>query len=471
MPAVGCLLWCSAAAQLIACGTTNERGGYDQTRYVLLAESLVATPTFTLPRTTQYPLGWPLVMSTIMRFGGGLVGIHLLNKLLTLAASVILVLYLRRRREVSCGTATAFGAVFLSSRWTWYMADSLWAEPLFIVGVLCLLYVADASGRPRSQSLKKLFLVGLLIALLRVVRTVGIAFAAAAVVQCLFLDRDQSVRSRLRSTLAVMVPVVLMEIGLGVFYPVSSFLFGNAYVGQFEDQEWIPQITQHFKMLASSCIPMSVTLWHPRFLFQACGAVLGVIGLACLIRDCLQKRNIASSLVCAYLLMIVMWPYHSPRFFWPVAMYVLFMALHGITGVAARLGRRSVEDSDGAIQRAGTGSVLFLAAISVLAVAADRPLHREVFANRERAFVEALNFIDDTSDTPVAVGTYHCFRVFWHRRHWQIIPFRVRNDWQTADSTEIELVLCENEKLDLESWQERGWLLMYDNGRVSVLRR
>ena len=268
-----------------------------------------------------------------------------------------------------------------------------------------------------------------------------------------------------------MIPLLVLEVVLALFHPVSSVLFGSAYVGQAGGQELIPLVTLHFKNLVSSCIPISINLWHPRILFQAGGAVLGVVGLAFVIRDCLQKKNIASSLVCAYLVLIVLWPYHSPRFFWPVAIYVVFMGLHGVAGVVADRFRKAVEESDRVWQRTGTATVLFLAGSSVLAVAVDPPLRREVEAARERGLLEALVYIDETSKAPVAVGTYHCFRVFWHRRNWQVSPLASHNDWQQADADGIDLVLCENEKLNRRGWQERGWKLVYDNGQVSVLRR
>lgn len=473
---VGLSILSISVLQLLATDPNDLRGGYDETRYVLMAEVMVAGGSLELPRDPQYPPGWPALLGLNFALGGGLIGAHRLNLALTVAAAAVLLAYLRHRRQLTTGSAAVWAAIFVASRWTWYMADSLLAEPLFALMLFSLMLLIDTDGPPRRDRPLRSLAVGALALLLRAVRTVGLACSCALFVQYLILDRQESARSRLVRAGCILLPFLAGELLIWGLYPESSFLFENAYVSQTgAGHSTIEQVARHFKDLASACVPYSRDLWHPGVVFAAMGASLAAAGVLACVHDCLVNRRPASSLVCAYLLLVVLWPYYSARFFWPVAVYVQFMAITGCSQLAITLITRRDPGSRNRIENLPAGIGLLLAVTSVAAIFLDQPLKREITANRDQAFVEALGFLDEAEDRRVTVATYHCFRTFWHRRDWLIVPLSAPNAIEQHEEQPtrhgVVWAIVENERLEISRWTEAGWEIAFDNGRATVLRK
>src|SRR5689334_1114871 len=86
------------ACRLLWLPASDLRGGYDETRYVLLGE-MIADPEVTPPAVPKFPPGWPAVLAACFRVGWSLSAAHRVNLILTWIAmgSACLVLHRVRR--------------------------------------------------------------------------------------------------------------------------------------------------------------------------------------------------------------------------------------------------------------------------------------------------------------------------------------------------------------------------------------
>jgi hypothetical protein len=163
---------------------------YDDGMYVILAKSLATGHGYRwlnlpgAPPATHFPPGYPAVLSLLWRafpsFPANVLAFKAFNAVLLAVAAASLVLFAHRRLRFSPATSAVVAIVGCAAVPTLVLSTLVMSETLFLAVLCALLPFADRVAHAAEEDRQwQAFALGALVAALTMVRTHGVALAAA----------------------------------------------------------------------------------------------------------------------------------------------------------------------------------------------------------------------------------------------------------------------------------------------------
>lgn len=467
----------------------NSPGGRDDIKYLLLAQQISGVATAPLPHRPQYPPGWPALLALNYAGGGTLATAHYLNFASIWVSIGLAVVF--ARRYVSLTTAVAVGLVFAASRLTVNTGDTLLSEPMFMVLFTLLLILAQ---RTTSDTLtwKRALVLGILGTGCRAVRTAGISIFGGLVFFILTCP-GLTWRKRLAYVALTCLPLALFEPALWTVHDNASVLAGlsgSGYIGQVInslDEEGqspaavslqigplLAHLEAHVRNATSAMIPFDPDWWKPAIAFKAAGAFVLLAGALTILQQLATRQSLPAAILSCYVLLVLCWPSHHLRFFWPLIPFVWTYAACGVGQLGARFrltdGKRIAVASQG-------GLVLLAAAAAVCAIW-ELPIGRDYKLAENDELDAALEWVEAHSEdagTPRVASVSH-FQVQFHRPSWSVVslPYGDDPDYQSATLSEQNIQWLVEQKTKAKYYQgleQRGLItIAHSTPKVVVYR-
>ncbi|HEY7841661.1 MAG TPA: hypothetical protein VIC61_08835 [Gammaproteobacteria bacterium] len=265
---------------------------------------------------------------------------HLLTGVFLLAALSLL----RRHAAITVGSGAvglAITAIVAISPGAWMNTLDVLSENLYLALSLGILLRA---ARKRDASPGALVVTGLLVALLTLTRTVGLAMLVAVAAAGLLRPGNRREKAAAAGIpVAITVGVLLLShIVLAAGVPdqyVDGFrriAAGEAPRGAVEFSAYLPS---QLAALYEAWLANWLYYWSDATVFSAaCVAAIGALGLLGCWRG-LRAGRVDALYVCAYLLVILCWPHpgQMTRFVYPVAPLLVVFAFEELRRLSARI--------------------------------------------------------------------------------------------------------------------------------------
>ena len=305
---------------------------YDDGMYVILAKSLATGQGYRwlnipgAPPATHFPPGYPAVLSLVWRifpsFPANVLAFKALNAVLLALAAASLVVFAHRRLRLSPAVAAAVAIVGCAAIPTLVLSTLVMSETLFLAVLCSLLLFADRVTDGAARSWEPLAL-GALVAALTMVRTHGIAFAAAIGVALLLHRRWRAVATFAIAYAVSVAPWQLWQSAHQGSVPMAMRGSYESYGG------WLvhgfgaaglalagrtlartsSELFANIVVMAGAGLPLVLRA------IAAFGALLLFgVGMARLLRLSL----VTFLFVCAYLAIVLVWPFTPARFVWGI---------------------------------------------------------------------------------------------------------------------------------------------------------
>lgn len=347
-----------------------QLGAYrDDAAYVVLARSLVDGPAYGyvnepgVPGPARYPFGFPLMLSAVARCAPGDLGALRLIALVATCANAAILFWGWRRfdRAASHWWSLAVVGLYAVSPLVVEHARMVMSEPPFLTCCLLLMMRAE-SAACREEGRFWPLAMGTLVAATTFTRTVGIVFVAAALFR-VFLARGTAFWRQILATLGVAVALSLLCVAAT---PVElRSLFPHEYGGYLASPPAFEtgrgagavasRVVKNVEDYTVTAVPELIVQsgrggWgralgdalHLRHLPTALGiAVAFVIAFGSI--HWYRTSGPSTALVAAafYLPVLMVWPWRSVRFLYPVQPQLAFAALLGLDAILARRERGS----------------------------------------------------------------------------------------------------------------------------------
>lgn len=319
----------------------------DDGMYVMLAKSLATGQGYRwlnlpgAPPATHFPPGYPALLSLVWRvfpaFPANVLVFKALNAVLLAVAAAGLVIFATRRLGYSPLAAALVSVIGCIAVPTLVLSTLVMSEMLFLALLLPLLLLAErvADGQPRTRSA---ILLGACVAALVLVRTHGIALAGAVGLVLLLRRRWRELAAFCVAFAVCIAPWQLWQshhMGIvppplrGNYESYGSWLargFGSgglALAGRTVARTSF-ELFGNFAVMAGAGMPML-----PRVI-----AAIATVALLALGVWRLRHRSLVACLfLCAYLAIVVLWPFAPARFVWGIWPLVTLVVATGAIAV------------------------------------------------------------------------------------------------------------------------------------------
>jgi hypothetical protein len=286
------------------------------------------------PPAKLYPIGYPLVLSlviSILGFGPyGLMVILILNIIYSVVGLWIVFLILCRELS-SCFSALLTLFIGVNPIFFMYVCR-VYSESLFFLLTVLFIYVCELPLVDRKKDLKW-GLVGLLVAFLMIVRTIGFTYAVG--IMLVFL-----VKSQWKSMLYFCLGFSFIQVPwLAWTFMNKGGTFSNYSAFGGQGFTWYTPVLNLwsvicgviklvFPFLETRAVDGLIQRLHLMPVFYLIGIGIGAViiwGAWCRIR---QGYVISSCLIC-YMAVVLLWPWEPSRFLFPVTPLLLLLLIDG----------------------------------------------------------------------------------------------------------------------------------------------
>jgi hypothetical protein len=317
------------------CGNFHDDG-----IYAITAKALAQGQGYRLiylpgaPLQTKYPILFPGLLALVWKIWPAFPQNLLLMKWLTLlcgaAALGLCYFYLTRCGYFPRSYAASGGLVCATSPMFLYYATQVLSEIPFLLLVIVALWAFDGQRDETTQKGTRQFLLGILLALPFLCRSIGVTLALAGLLMQFW--RGRRLRWMALGMAMVMAPwFIWMAAGLGAWNrdPLSGYY--TDYFGWWAATGWtlaLRIVSENIiNILASSAIVTIEALsLIPDSTYTMIKIIpfvfIGSIPLIAIISDLRTLRLLPVFLV-SYLLLILVWPWHPMRFMAPLILFWL----------------------------------------------------------------------------------------------------------------------------------------------------
>lgn len=343
---VGGLIALIAAAAAALATDLHAPPRFDGAGYAVLAEALRTGQGYReidrpdAPRHAHFPPGYPVTLSALWRLTGrSEVMAHVLSLACTTAATVAAWRWFRTMYKPRIAACLGLA---LAVNWTWNRTGgSIQSEPLYLLlEQLAILGALRVNRRPGV--LGGVALGGLLAACM-LTRHVGLALAAAVILDLLLRKRRSIAAATGLCCLLLLVPWAAWLAAVRVHTQVSLLADGGggltrriATLTVFYVQRLPDQITGPFVEIATvfrgtGAVVVAANAWA---ILATC---LIALGLARALRT--PRRRIAGLVAGCSLALLLVWPFtEAGRFLIPLVPCLLIGATEGVSALAAQFG-------------------------------------------------------------------------------------------------------------------------------------
>lgn len=392
---------------------------FDGAGYAVLAESLRAGRGYReidhpdAPRHAHFPPGYPALLALTWGLTGrSVVAAHALSLACTTGA--VLAAWCWFRRQYRARVAAGLGLA-LALNWTWDRAGgSIQSEPLFLLlGQLALLVAASSHRRGGTR---RGLLLGALLAACVLTRQVGLALAAAVVVDLLLVGRTRTAVAAALSTVGLLVPwlawlaTVRARTQVGLLdladLPERTVLQAIFYVQRIPDQITGPFVEVATVFRRGVGVGTAANAW-------ACLAS-GLIVVGLFVGLLGARRRLAGLLFAWTMALLLVWPFtEAGRFLVPLVPCLLMGAVEGLAVLGRPISRR----------RARLAASWLVLAMSVPYSAYAAATDRAGALRRTHAdFDAACQWIARHGTRPGPVVTRHPGELYWQTGRQAIAP-------------------------------------------------
>ncbi len=340
--AAGVLAIALAAIDTLPVGVVHDDG-----MYVVLAKSIATGHGYRwlhlpgAPAATHFPPGYPLLLALVWwvlpAFPANVIAFKALNAVLLAVAACALVLLAHRRFEFTVAWSACAAAIGCASVPSLVLSSLVMSETLFLALVVLTLLVAEQVN-DAARSVPRATALGVLAAVVVLVRTHGIALAAAIAI-ALFL------RGRMRALAAF---AIVFAIGIApweiweTLHAASVPLAVRGDYGSYSG--WLAHgFATNGLGLASRTLARTTTE-----IFAALTALVGaglpgvarlvsgasVLALAILggVRAWASAR-VTVAFIGLYMAIVLLWPFTPARFLWAVWPLIVLLAMRGARAI------------------------------------------------------------------------------------------------------------------------------------------
>ena len=324
---------------------------YDDAQYVILAKSLATGQGYRFlnlpgaPLATHFPPGYPAFLALLWRvspaFPENVALLKFANALLIVLVALLTYRFATRTLEMSPAmafVATIAGAATIPSL---VLSSAIMSEPLFLALLLPVLAWSErATQRPEADphraELRGAVLLGIAIGALALVRTHGIALAAAVVTA--YLSRARR-RDAITCALATVVVLAPWMVWVRLHNDALPLLVRGAYGSYFE---WLAMgLRADGWHLLSVTLPDNVaTTWmaivrsivpdvHWSLDLLVGGLYLWLAALGTV--SCWHRARVMTLFIAGYLAIVLVWPFSPLRFVWGVWPLLMLLPAAGLT--------------------------------------------------------------------------------------------------------------------------------------------
>lgn len=324
---------------------------YDDGMYVILAKSLATGHGYRwlnipgAPPATHFPPGYPAVLSLLWRvfpsFPANVLAFKVLNAVLLAVAAASLVMFAHRRLRFSPGAAAIVAVVGCAAIPTLVLSTLVMSETLFLA-MLCvlLLFAARVTAEPGAEPSRRWepWVLGVFVAALAMVRTHGIAFAAAVALALLMQRRWRALTTFSIAFVACIAPWQLWQSIHQDAVPVAMRGSYESYGGWLAHGFGAAGLT----LAGRTLMRTSAELFANVVVMAGAGlplvaraiAAFGALALFGLGMARLRRLSIVMFLfVCVYLAIVLIWPFTPSRFVWGIWPLLTLVVALGVAGV------------------------------------------------------------------------------------------------------------------------------------------
>ena len=271
--------------------------------------------------TSQFPPLYPVLLAAVGATSKNILLAHVFTTSCFLGAVSIYVLLIIED-GVNKFTGVCLGLITLFLPASFIMILDLWSEPLYLLLTMCALYLVEKG----NINNKNWFVAAFIIALLPLVRTVGITFVLAFLI---FLQVN-NVPNRYKYILISIVPYFIWQLFSMRFVSpqsysnVLSFFYQNNFL--LVVQNLFSVQLQNLWSGWHECFDIDKNLWSG----IVCAGILLLALITWVVR--IHNKRIDSFYLLFYLLLIWLWPApdHDMRFMFvvtPILLYYSYLSL------------------------------------------------------------------------------------------------------------------------------------------------
>lgn len=323
---------------------------FDDAIYALVAKAIAEGKGFVYPHlpgepaAIHYPPLWSLVLSLGFRFGPEFPlnagWLRMINPLLIGVAAFLATIFAARHlglRPVVAAALTLLAFVSIQVQW---LVNTLLSETLFLV--LCFAAFLLAERARTSARIGLWILVGFVVGLAVLTRTLGVALAGGLVLSLLWERRWRESAAFAGAVLLTMLPWQLYvsrtapafpaEI-LGAYGPYLDYVlsgYREAGIGLVLEVAR-KNLVETWQFSGVPLQPFGPVAWRGWLVVLACA--LGVVGLVAMVRrHTLRPFAIA---VLLYTGAVIVWPFQVERFLWAIWPLYVFIVAAGAQALLA----------------------------------------------------------------------------------------------------------------------------------------
>lgn len=321
---------------------------HDDAMYVILAKAIATGQGLHwlnipgAPPATHYPPGFPALLSVVWRlfpeFPGNIVAFKALNALLLALAAAALVVFARRRLDLSPLAACLVAIAGCLAIPTLVLSTVVMSETFFLALLVpALVYAERAHDRLTTDdaSLAPALTLGAIAGALLLVRTHAIAFAVAAAVALLIARRFRALAAYAAALVVVVLPWQLWAASHRGAVPVAMRGDYESYGGWLREGAAGHPIAFMLRTLALTTRELFATIVGmtsaglPTVALRLFGA-LAAIGLVIAGLVVFARRaRVTALFIAAYFAVVLCWPFSVARFVWGIWALLLITFVAG----------------------------------------------------------------------------------------------------------------------------------------------
>ena len=290
------------------------------------------------PAATHFPPGYPAVLALLWMvapsFPANVVLFKLANTLFAALSVVCVARFVRRRFEMGDVAASVFAIAAVLAVPMLTLATQVMSEPLFLLGLVTTLLVAEDVIDDPGVHWPRLLSLGLLAGATTLVRTNGIALLPAVVLVLCFRRRFRHAALFALAMVATLLPWQLWVVAHADLVPAPmrgnygsyAALLGDAvrergvaFVGAVAART-SREITLMLQYVVAPGMPAPVRV--TALILAAALASLGI-------RPLWRRAPVTALCLAAYATIVVFWPYTPARFIWCVWPFLLLLPVVG----------------------------------------------------------------------------------------------------------------------------------------------
>ena len=322
-------------------------GMYDDGMYVILAKALATGHGYRwinipgAPAATHFPPGYPALLSLLWRafpsFPANVLAFKALNALMLAVAAASLVYFAHRRLRFSTPAAALVAIAGCAAVPTLVLSTLVMSETMFLAGLCLLLPFAERVADGERADWEPL-LLGVLTAGLTLVRTQGVALAAAVLVALLIQRRWRAAAWFVGAFALCVAPWQLWQTAHRGAVPTAMRGSYESYGG------WLAHGfgTSGIALAGRTIARTGAELFANVVVMSGAGlplvaravAAFGALALFGLGLARLRRPAVVTFLfICAYLAIVLLWPFTPSRFVWGVWPLLTLVMAAGVSMV------------------------------------------------------------------------------------------------------------------------------------------